>query len=289
MASTHWAWDRNPPNCTGGIARNGCGPLEMKVAALAVQQRIQRPRGRDGPWTFGSPTGPGPAGEGGDRQHCPWTTHSQISPSVRTADPSPGSEGPLELVSGKWAHPTPSGRSEDPSWNDADGVIWRRRSKCRGWPPWLGWFRRVRDGGLRSGADATRGAEGRWGHRTGRNCGSAAWCRGGRGQDVAEASRTLCRCCQSWHPEPPQGSAAVELVRSTGAPTATRTSTNTLIPEDVWKTNVDWVADDLPRLRLHDGVHRRLDRQHATDHAARLHREPGRRLGARLGLVGRST
>ncbi len=22
--------------------------------------------------------------------------------------------------------------------------------------------------------------------------------------------------------------------------------TNTLIPEDVWKTNVDWVADDLP-------------------------------------------
>ena len=29
--------------------------------------------------------------------------------------------------------------------------------------------------------------------------------------------------------------------RSTGAPTATR-RTNTLIPEDVWKTNVDWVA-----------------------------------------------
>ena len=43
---------------------------------------------------------------------------------------------------------------------------------------------------------------------------------------------------------------------------------------------------DLPRLRVHDGLHRRMDRQHPTDHPARLHREPGRRLGARLGLVG---
>ena len=34
----------------------------------------------------------------------------------------------------------------------------------------------------------------------------------------------------------------MEPARSTGAPTTTRTSTNVIIPEDVWKTNVDWVA-----------------------------------------------
>ena len=31
--------------------------------------------------------------------------------------------------------------------------------------------------------------------------------------------------------------------RSTGARTTTRTSKNVIIPEAVWKTNVDWVAD----------------------------------------------
>ena len=37
---------------------------------------------------------------------------------------------------------------------------------------------------------------------------------------------------------------------------------------------------DVPGLRLHHGVYRRLDRPHSEDHAPRLHREPGGRLGA---------
>ena len=61
---------------------------------------------------------------------------------------------------------------------------------------------------------------------------------------------------------------------------------NTIIPEAVWKTNIDWVAETFRdygyTMVCTDGW---IDNTQKVTRA-RLHRQPGGRLGARLGLVG---